>query len=131
MWAWRLFQQHVLEELDRARIVRLTQPEHRLLPDRGVPVVLRDLDQLRHAFVLRQLAQREDRAFADVSVRILLNREAVRRGIPLVDCAMFDLEAQLTTILPGRTPCLACLYPTEPPLWKREFPTTFGQLGRL
>jgi molybdopterin/thiamine biosynthesis adenylyltransferase len=54
--------------------------------------------------------------------RFLLNRECVRQRKPLVDAAMFDLEGQITTIIPGRTPCLACLYPEIPPGWKREFP---------
>ena len=57
--------------------------------------------------------------------RFLLNREAVRQGKPLVECAMYALEVQVTTILPGRTPCLRCLYPEEPPGWKRRFPV-FG-----
>ena len=54
--------------------------------------------------------------------RLLLNRECVRQRKPLVDAAMFDLEGQLTTIIPGQTPCLACLCPEVPPGWKREFP---------
>lgn len=60
--------------------------------------------------------------------RFLMNREAVRQNKPLVDCAMFELEAQLTTILPGRTPCLACLYPSTPPAWQRQFPV-FGAVS--
>jgi molybdopterin/thiamine biosynthesis adenylyltransferase len=60
--------------------------------------------------------------------RLLLNRESVRQNKPLVDCAMYDLEAQLTTVVPGRTPCLACLYPTEPPGWSRRFPV-FGAVS--
>jgi molybdopterin/thiamine biosynthesis adenylyltransferase len=60
--------------------------------------------------------------------RLLLNREAVRQRKPLVDSAMFELEAQLTTIIPGQTPCLACLYPAEPPAWKRQFPV-FGAVA--
>jgi molybdopterin/thiamine biosynthesis adenylyltransferase len=56
------------------------------------------------------------------SERLLMNREAVRLNKPLVDCAMYDLEGRLTTIVPGRTPCLTCLYPEPPPHWKREFP---------
>jgi molybdopterin/thiamine biosynthesis adenylyltransferase len=60
--------------------------------------------------------------------RLLLNREAVRQGKPLVDCAMYELTLQLTTVLPGRTPCLACLYPEEPPGWRREFPV-FGAVA--
>ncbi len=66
--------------------------------------------------------------------RLLLNREAVRQNKPLVDCAMYDLESQLTVVLPGRTPCLACLYPEEPVGWRREFPVfgaTAGAVGCL
>jgi molybdopterin/thiamine biosynthesis adenylyltransferase len=54
--------------------------------------------------------------------RLLLNCEAVRQGKPLVDCAMYDLEGRVMTVLPGRTACLACLYPEPPPNWSRKFP---------
>jgi molybdopterin/thiamine biosynthesis adenylyltransferase len=54
--------------------------------------------------------------------RLLMNAAAVRQAKPLVDCAMYDMQVQVTTVVPGRTPCLACLYPAEPPHWKREFP---------
>ena len=60
--------------------------------------------------------------------RFLMNREAVRRRVPLVECAMYELEVQLTTIIPGRTPCLACLHPEQPTGWKREFPV-FGAVS--
>ena len=62
--------------------------------------------------------------------RFLMNRECVRQGKPLIDCAMFSLEGQVTTIVPGQTPCLACIYPEEPPAWKREFPV-FGAVSAL
>lgn len=69
--------------------------------------------------------------------RLLLNREAVRQNKPLVDCAMYDLEGRLLTVLPGRTPCLACLCPEPPANWKREFPvfsavsSTVGSLAAM
>ncbi len=62
------------------------------------------------------------------SERFLLNREAVRQNKPMVDCAMYEMEARLTTILPGQTPCLACLHPTDPPSWNRRFPV-FGAVA--
>jgi molybdopterin/thiamine biosynthesis adenylyltransferase len=62
--------------------------------------------------------------------RMLMNREAVRQGKPMVECAMYELEGQITTILPGRTPCLACLYPQQPPAWKRQFPV-FGAVAGM
>jgi molybdopterin/thiamine biosynthesis adenylyltransferase len=62
--------------------------------------------------------------------RFLMNRECVRQGKPLIDCAMFSLEGQVMTIVPGETACLACLYPETPPAWKREFPV-FGAVSAL
>lgn len=69
--------------------------------------------------------------------RLLMNREAVCQQKPLVDSAMYELEGRLTTILPGRSPCLSCLYPEPPPNWKREFPvfsavsSTVGSLAAM
>jgi molybdopterin/thiamine biosynthesis adenylyltransferase len=60
--------------------------------------------------------------------RLLMNREAIRQQKPLVDSAMYELEGRLTTIIPGRTPCLACLVPEPPPNWRREFPV-FGAVA--
>ncbi len=60
--------------------------------------------------------------------RFLLNREAVRHRKPMVDAAMYDFEVQLTTILPGTGPCLACIIAAEPPGWNRRFPV-FGAVA--
>lgn len=60
--------------------------------------------------------------------RYAMNRQAVLQNKPLVECAMYDLEAQITTIVPGKTSCLSCLYPDNPPAWKREFPV-FGAVS--
>jgi molybdopterin/thiamine biosynthesis adenylyltransferase len=60
--------------------------------------------------------------------RFLMNQAAVRHKKPMVDCAMYELEGQVTTIVPGRTPCLACLYPADPPGWHRKFPV-FGAVA--
>jgi len=49
--------------------------------------------------------------------RYVLNDAAVRRGLPLVSGAMYDTEGYVTTVLPGRTPCLACIYPVKPGYW--------------
>ncbi len=60
--------------------------------------------------------------------RLLMNREVVRQGKRMVDCAMFEMEARVTSIVPGTTPCLACLHGSEAPAWKREFPV-FGAVA--
>jgi molybdopterin-synthase adenylyltransferase len=60
--------------------------------------------------------------------RFLLNEECVRQGKPMIDCAMYELTGQLTTVLPGRTACLACRVPEAPPTWRRQFPV-FGAVS--
>jgi molybdopterin-synthase adenylyltransferase len=62
--------------------------------------------------------------------RFLMNREAVRQCKPMVECAMYELEAQITSIVPGRTPCLACLCPEPPADWQRQFPV-FGAVAGM
>ena len=60
--------------------------------------------------------------------RFALNRAAVRHHKPMVECAVYELEVQVTTILPGRTPCLRCILPEKPDTWKRQFPI-FGAVS--
>lgn len=59
--------------------------------------------------------------------RFALNRASVRHRKPMVEAAMNGLEAHLTVLVPGETPCLQCLYP-ELPEWSG---TTFPVLGAV
>jgi molybdopterin/thiamine biosynthesis adenylyltransferase len=40
----------------------------------------------------------------------------------MVECAMYALEAHVTTYIPGITGCLACQCPEAPATWRRQFP---------
>jgi len=60
--------------------------------------------------------------------RFAMNRQAVLQNKPIVECAMYDLDAQITTVIPGETACLSCLFPEKPPEWRREFPV-FGAVS--
>lgn len=60
--------------------------------------------------------------------RLLMNREAVRQGKPVIQCAMYDLQATVMTTLPHQTACMACVTPEPPAWWKREFPV-FGAVS--
>ena len=62
--------------------------------------------------------------------RFAMNRECVRQGKPMIEAAVFGTQGQVTTIIPGQTPCLACLYPENPPGWRRKFPV-FGSVSAL
>ncbi len=60
--------------------------------------------------------------------RLLMNREALRQRKPLIECAMYDMEAIIMPVLPGETACLGCMTPEPPKWWKREFPV-FGAVA--
>jgi len=61
--------------------------------------------------------------------RFALNRAAVGQRKPMVECAMHSMEVHVTTILPGKTPCLQCLVPEKPAHWKRQFPVLGAVAG--
>lgn len=69
--------------------------------------------------------------------RYLMDREASRQGKPMVECAMHELEAHITSFCPGKTGTLRDLYPEKSETWKREFPVfgavsgTVGCLGAM
>ncbi len=62
--------------------------------------------------------------------RYAMNKACVEQGKPLVDAAMYSMEGRVTIIIPGETPCFACIYPEFPEGWKREFPV-FGAVAAI
>ena len=59
--------------------------------------------------------------------RDLMNAACVRWDKPMIEAAMNSMEAYLTAIVPGKTPCLSCIFP-EKPDWDRR---AFGVLGAV
>ena len=45
-----------------------------------------------------------------------MNEAALARKIPLHYGGIYGLEGALTTIIPGKTACLRCIFPEPPPL---------------
>ena len=71
-------------------------------------------------------------AMDNYPTRYLLNRAAIAHNIPFIHASVWGLEGRITTILPGKTPCLECLVPEAPP--REVFPVlgaTPGVIGTL
>ena len=47
--------------------------------------------------------------------RYLLNKAAIARNIPLFHGAVHGFVGQVTTVIPGETACLRCIFPDDPP----------------
>lgn len=62
-------------------------------------------------------------AMDNFPTRYLLNKTAIYKGIPFFHGAVRGLEGRVMTIIPGKTPCLKCLYPQAPS------PTKFPVVG--
>lgn len=63
--------------------------------------------------------------------RFAMNRQAVAQNKPLVECAMYEMEAHITTVIPHQSPCLQCVFPDDPPTWKRQFPVLGAVSGTV
>jgi adenylyltransferase/sulfurtransferase len=71
-------------------------------------------------------------AMDNYPTRYLLNETALRKKIPLFHGAVCGFFGQATTIIPGQTACLACMFPKAPP--KEVFPVvgvTPGLIGMV
>ena len=110
----------------KPRVFKAQETLAKLNPDIEIEAVCQYVD----ADNIDALVQRADIALDcafDFKERDLLNAACVRWGKPMVEAAMNSMEAYLTTIVPGQTPCLTCLFP-EKPEWDRW---GFGVLGAV
>jgi molybdopterin-synthase adenylyltransferase len=62
-------------------------------------------------------------AMDNFPTRYLLNKAALSKEIPLFHGAISGLQGQATTIIPGKTGCMRCIFPRPPPA------STFPALG--
>ena len=71
-------------------------------------------------------------AMDNFETRYALNRASIKHGIPYIYASVWGLEGRLTTLVPGKTPCLECIFPKAPP--KETFPVlgaTPGVIGTI
>jgi molybdopterin/thiamine biosynthesis adenylyltransferase len=71
-------------------------------------------------------------AMDNFTARYILNRASLVRGSPLFHGAICGFHGQVTTLIPGRTACLRCLFPRAPEA--QSFPalgSTCGVVGSI
>lgn len=62
-------------------------------------------------------------AMDNFEARYLLNKTALSKNIPFIHGAIYGFHGQATTVLPGETACLRCIFAKAPP------PATFPVIG--
>lgn len=108
------------------RVFKAQQTLQALNPDIEVDAVCEYVTDDNVDELVRSADVALDCAF-DFAERDRLNAACVRWQVPMVEAAMNGMDAYLTTILPGQSPCLSCLFP-EKPDWDRW---GFGVLGAV
>jgi molybdopterin/thiamine biosynthesis adenylyltransferase len=46
-----------------------------------------------------------------METRFILNEGCIRQGIPLIHGGIYGMMGEITTIIPGQTPCFECIFP--------------------
>jgi len=70
-------------------------------------------------------------AMDNLDTRFLLNRVAVKNSLPLFHGAVYGFDGRVTTIIPGHTACMKCLYREVPPGTTPVAGVTAGIIGCL
>lgn len=58
-------------------------------------------------------------AMDNFKVRFMINEACVSEGIPFIHAGIYGFQGQMTTIIPGKSPCLKCIFPVTPPETER------------
>jgi molybdopterin/thiamine biosynthesis adenylyltransferase len=49
----------------------------------------------------------------NMATRFILNEGCVKAGIPLIHGGIYGMMGEVTTIIPGQTPCFECIFPRD------------------
>jgi adenylyltransferase/sulfurtransferase len=122
---------HFDRDIGRKKTVSAKEKLEAINPDIMVNAVDVKIDGMNAADLVGQADGIVD-AMDNYPTRYVLNDVAIAKGIPLFHGAIRGFDGQATTIIPGKTPCLKCIFPKAPP--KEVFPVvgvTPGFIGVL
>ncbi|MDI6639625.1 MAG: HesA/MoeB/ThiF family protein [Methanocellales archaeon] len=113
---------HWNRDIGRAKVDSTKEKLSQINPDVAVEVVKTTMTE-SNVFDLVEGSNVIVDGMDNFPTRYLLNRVAVEKKILFVHGSIYGLEGRATTIIPGRTACLRCIFPESPP------PTRFPVLG--
>ncbi len=104
---------------------------HSMAPDVSVISYPRRIDKTSAGELVRDADVVID-ALDNYESRFILHEAAWNAGIPFIHGAIEGFSGQLTSIIPGHSPCLSCLIPSAPPSEKVPvIGATAGVIGSM
>lgn len=122
---------HTDRDIGRKKTVSAEEKLTAINPDITVHAIDTRIDESNAAGLIGNADGIVD-AMDNYPIRYLLNDVAVQKNIPLFHGAIRGFYGQATTIIPGKTPCLKCIFPKAPP--QEVFPVvgaTPGVIGTV
>jgi len=122
---------HYDRDIGKKKTVSAEEKLREINPDITIKAIDTMIDETNVARLVGSSSGIVD-AMDNFPTRYLLNETAVKKKIPLFHGAIRGLYGQATTIIPGVTPCLKCIFPKAPP--KEVFPVvgvTPGFIGMV
>ncbi len=117
---------YTLEDLGKKKVEAARERLTKLNPDVKIEIFSEKINE-KNIEMLKGADAIVD-ALDNMETRMLLNRFAVKNGIPLFHGAIYGWEGRVTTILPDG-PCLACLYGASPTAPSGTIPSIGAVVG--
>ena len=99
---------HYDQDIGREKVLSGADKLRLLNPTVQVTTVMKQIDEGNAADLIAG-AQVVMDGMDNFETRLILNRACVRLGIPFIHGGVHSLMGEVTTIIPGKTPCFACL----------------------
>jgi molybdopterin/thiamine biosynthesis adenylyltransferase len=122
---------HFDRDIGRKKTASAEEKLKEINPDITVNAVDMEIEETNAANLVGKADGIVD-ALDNYPTRYILNDVAIAKKIPLFHGGIRGFYGQVTTIIPGKTPCLKCIFPKAPP--KEVFPVvgvTPGFIGVL
>jgi molybdopterin/thiamine biosynthesis adenylyltransferase len=113
---------HWDEDIRRSKAESFEEKLSQMNPEIEVVAISKKIKENNVADVLHNSDVIVD-ALDNFQTRYILNRAALQKQVPLIHGGVYGFEGQVTTIIPGKTACLRCIFPEAP------FTETFSVIG--
>jgi adenylyltransferase/sulfurtransferase len=122
---------HWEQDLGRDKVFSAREKLEAMNPDIAIRDICTEVTGENASSLIRHASVVID-ALDNFPARYALNQAALTHRIPCIHGAVCGFDGHITTVIPGRTACLQCIFP-EPPAGS-EFPvigTTAGIIGLM
>lgn len=110
------------DDIGREKAVAATEKLHNLNPEIQIEGINKTIDDETADELIKDVDLIVD-ALDNFTTRFILNSVAFTRRLPLIHGAVRGFFGQATTLIPGKTACLKCIFAQSPP---REIFSIFG-----